>query len=419
MTTLISSAEYAEKDDDLDASSAVSNMEPNAVGGEEENSDNSGGSLSIGNNSFGFNFDSDEVNKIGNGALISSGSSVTEAKHRLLTSPQGGRKSVITIDDGKRKNVLGSFPPTGEPGHPSSGGVYRHEASAVSSLTSELGSLSESARSDRNATKPEMDIRASGSTSWGVTSSSTQKRPPEEQVIDNQNKFPCREKFDTRRTQFPADGAQCKVEEGIGVGQQVPRVSSSASCTVGSSNKRDHKSVPLAKRKERNAREKDRSFRIAQQIDELRMVLSSGGVVVPKGTKSHVLTEAAKYIQMLQQKQSQSEIERQNLIQQLLRIGSGALGPDAALAIRQAAQQHGIFHLAQFDPLPPSTCADPRNLSVRGRFFHYRRIIFVNITLLQAHKSPSYNRKKTFLLAVHWFTSVSPPRLAEGNVYRG
>lgn len=203
------------------------------------------------------------------------------------------------------------------------------------------------------------------------------------------------------------------------MGQQVPRVSSSASCTVGSSNKRDHKSVPLAKRKERNAREKDRSFRIAQQIDELRMVLSSGGVVVPKGTKSHVLTEAAKYIQMLQQKQSQSEIERQNLIQQLLRIGSGALGPDAALAIRQAAQQHGIFHLAQFDPLPPSTCADPRNLSVRGRFFHYRRIIFVNITLLQAHKSPSYNRKKTFLLAVHWFTSVSPPRLAEGNVYRG
>jgi hypothetical protein len=185
MTTLISSAEYTEKDDDLDASSAVSNMEPNAVGGEEENSDNSGGSLSIGNNSFGFNFDSDEVNKIGNGALISSGSSVTEAKHRLLTTPQGGRKSVITIDDGKRKNVLGSFPPTNESVHPSSGGVYRHEASAVSSLTSELGSLSESARSDRNATNPEMDIRALGSTSWGVTSSSTQKRPLEGKLKRN------------------------------------------------------------------------------------------------------------------------------------------------------------------------------------------------------------------------------------------
>lgn len=183
MTTLVSSAEYAEKDDDIDASSAVSNMEPNPVGGEEENSDNSGGSLSIGNNSFGFNFDSDEVNKIGNGALISSGSSVTEAKLRLLTTPQGGRKSVITIDDGKRKNVarfLGSFPPASEPVPPASGGIYRHEASAVSSLTSELGSLSESARSDRNLTKPEVDIRASGSsTAWGVTSSSTMKRPLE------------------------------------------------------------------------------------------------------------------------------------------------------------------------------------------------------------------------------------------------
>lgn len=189
-----------------------------------------------------------------------------------------------------------------------------------------------------------------------------------EHVADNQSsKFFCREKFETLRAhQFPNDDAEGKADEGTGDGQQVPPAPSSASSTVGSSN---HKSVPLAKRKERNAREKDRSFRIAQQIDELRMVLSSGGVVVPKGTKSHVLTEAAKYIQMLQQKQSQSEMERQHLIQQLLKIGSGALGPDAALAIRQAAQQHGIFHLGQFDQLPPSSCSDPRNSSVRDRLF--------------------------------------------------
>lgn len=188
-----------------------------------------------------------------------------------------------------------------------------------------------------------------------------------EHVADNQSsKFFCR---DLRAHQFPNDDAEGKADEGNDEGQQVPRVPSSASSTVGSSNKRDHKSVPLAKRKERNAREKDRSFRIAQQIDELRMVLSSGGVVVPKGTKSHVLTEAAKYIQMLQQKQSQSEMERQHLIQQLLKIGGGALGPDAALAIRQAAQQHGIFHLGQFDQLPTTSCPDPRNLSVRDRLF--------------------------------------------------
>ena len=62
------------------------------------------------------------------------------------------------------------------------------------------------------------------------------------------------------------------------------------------------------KREERNAREKERSFRIAKQINELRDLLSSGGVVVPKGTKSSVLTEAANYIRMLQQHQYRSEM---------------------------------------------------------------------------------------------------------------
>jgi len=41
-------------------------------GVEEENSDNSGGSLSIGYNSFEFNFDSDEMNKIGDVTISSS-----------------------------------------------------------------------------------------------------------------------------------------------------------------------------------------------------------------------------------------------------------------------------------------------------------------------------------------------------------
>lgn len=62
------------------------------------------------------------------------------------------------------------------------------------------------------------------------------------------------------------------------------------------------------KREERNAREKERSFRISRQINELRNLLSSGGVIVPKGTKSSVLTEAANYIRMLQQHQYRSEM---------------------------------------------------------------------------------------------------------------
>lgn len=187
--------------------------------------------------------------------------------------------------------------------------------------------------------------------------------------VDNHTKCFRRENFDSRSSQLNSDNAECKAaEEGYlhsndGVGQ-VPRIPSSASCTVGSNNKRDHKSIPLSKRKERNAREKDRSSRISQQIDELRMVLSSGGVVVPKGTKSHVLTEAAKYIQMLQEKQSGAEIERHQLIQQLRSIGNGALGPDAAQAIRQAALQNGVFLLGQFDQLPASSCVEPKHISV-------------------------------------------------------
>jgi Helix-loop-helix DNA-binding domain len=62
------------------------------------------------------------------------------------------------------------------------------------------------------------------------------------------------------------------------------------------------------KRVERNQREKERSLRISRQISELRNLLSSGGIVVPKGTKSSVLTEAANYIRMLQQHQYRSEM---------------------------------------------------------------------------------------------------------------
>jgi hypothetical protein len=62
------------------------------------------------------------------------------------------------------------------------------------------------------------------------------------------------------------------------------------------------------KREQRNAREKERSFRISHQIDELRALLSSGGVIVPKGTKSSILVEAANYIRVLQQHQYRSEM---------------------------------------------------------------------------------------------------------------
>lgn len=68
------------------------------------------------------------------------------------------------------------------------------------------------------------------------------------------------------------------------------------------------KRINDVKREERNAREKERSYRITSQINELRNLLSTGGVIVPKGTKNAVLSEAANYIRVLQQHQFKSEM---------------------------------------------------------------------------------------------------------------
>mmetsp|Transcript_27717 Transcript_27717/g.65110 ORF Transcript_27717/g.65110 Transcript_27717/m.65110 type:complete len:563 (-) Transcript_27717:2245-3933(-) len=113
------------------------------------------------------------------------------------------------------------------------------------------------------------------------------------------------------------------------------------------------KKLDDSKREERNAREKERSFRISKQINELRALLSSGGVIVPKGTKSSVLTEAANYIRMLQQHQYRSEIDRHQLVQQVQRIGSGTLGQEAAQAVRHVAAKNGVWSLGNFGGVPP------------------------------------------------------------------
>ena len=89
----------------------------------------------------------------------------------------------------------------------------------------------------------------------------------------------------------------------------------------GSSGKHHSATLDPKKRQERNAREKERSCRIAKQIDELRSLLSRGGVIVAKGTKSSVLSEAANYINILQQQQVQWEMDRKNMLQQMQDVG--------------------------------------------------------------------------------------------------
>jgi hypothetical protein len=102
---------------------------------------------------------------------------------------------------------------------------------------------------------------------------------------------------------------------------QVPEPTPKPRAKRGASGKHHSATLDPKKREERNAREKERSCRIAQQIDELRSLLSRGGVIVAKGTKSSVLAEAANYINLLQQQQVQWEMDRQSMLNQMEEVG--------------------------------------------------------------------------------------------------
>jgi PAS domain S-box-containing protein len=144
----------------------------------------------------------------------------------------------------------------------------------------------------------------------------------------------------------------------------------------GASNKKK-KPLTEERREERNMREKERSLKITQQIHELRNLLSSGGVIVPKGTKSTILTEAANYIRLLQQQQHRSELDKQQLVQEVQRIGGGAIGQQASVAIRHLAAQNGIDSVVNFgnEPVPTAVASAPQVMqdSLGDRDF---RIVF-------------------------------------------
>lgn len=122
---------------------------------------------------------------------------------------------------------------------------------------------------------------------------------------------------------------------------------------------KNKKPLTNERREERNMREKERSLKITQQIHELRNLLSLGGVIVPKGTKSTILTEAANYIRLLQQQQYRSEMDKAQLVQEVQRIGNGAIGEKAAFAIRHAAAQNGVSSIANL-PDGPVPSAEPQ-----------------------------------------------------------
>ena len=112
-------------------------------------------------------------------------------------------------------------------------------------------------------------------------------------------------------------------------------------------------SISKADREERNAREKERSLRISSKISEIRDLLSSGGVIIPKPSKSSVLTEAATYIRMLERHLFKTEIDRQSLIDQVRELASGKEGARTANVVRRCAAQNGVWSLGNFTGFPP------------------------------------------------------------------
>jgi len=305
------------------------------------NSDNSA-LVSIGNTSFGFNFDSEDGNNSGNNSKAeqndigedSDGSGRIDSKvpAKASTNAELAPSAEPMHDTSKLSLTDSSNLSNGEKEASASAAHKAAAATAVENLKSIANScISKKAEESKLSSRPLSRKRKasdkSGNDSGGYNSDdegSGSKAQPVKTVSDESG--------------APPRGGSVATDS-----------------QKGEPKGKKKKKLDTRKREERNAREKERSFRISKQINELRNLLSSGGVIVPKGTKSSVLTEAANYIRMLQQHQYRSEIDRHQLVQQIQLIGSGTQGTKAANAIRHVAAQNGVWSLGNFGGVPPKS----------------------------------------------------------------
>jgi len=340
------------KDGENASNSSASNSE-----GGGNNSDNSA-LVSLGNASFGFNFESDGGFHTGSG----SGSNSPDEGD----SDQGDRK---VKDNGSKDAAKAAASPTPAAAGPSSESAKPQSNQQQSQDPTQLPSANARPPMSAGAAAARLiktESMKPAPQDGGASSSSTQQDAAATAVanlnqiatdavkqVDEQNEDAA--KRGLKRKPDDSEGDEVKTEEtaenASTVAFPTPVTSSTAGATAGNKKKK----LDDTKREERNAREKERSFRISKQINELRTLLSSGGVIVPKGTKSSVLTEAANYIRMLQQHQYRSEIDRHQLVQQVQHIGGGALGPQAAQAVRHVAAQNGVWSLGNFGGVPPKS----------------------------------------------------------------
>jgi len=299
-------------------------------GGSGNNSDNSA-LVSLGNTSFGFNFDCEEG---------------------MNSSPRNSNNSEEGDSDGNTNFHTNQRKANGKPGQsarPKAGKAQNPSATILPNPDPAKTTHSEAAaaavanlQSIANASSKKQTNKESNNKSVKRKSLDTADNDSGGYNSDDEYKG-------ARASESSRQGQDDDDEDGDGDDHE------DCSVTGGQKGGRKRRKLDDMKREERNAREKERSFRISRQINELRGLLSSGGVIVPKGTKSSVLTEAANYIRMLQQHQYRSEIDRHQLVQQIQMIGGGALGQPAANAVRHVAAQNGVWSLGNFGGVPPKS----------------------------------------------------------------
>lgn len=267
----------------------------------ENNSDNSA-LVSIGNTSFGFNFDSEEQTPNNSDRDRNENSEDSDDQQRAHKKAAASTSNTIPQ---QVASATTSVPENSS--HP----IMTNSASTTSvrhlgaSLESSLRMLSNennlTSRADAMAILQAIaarNLQPMGAASYVQQESSgaSSQQSMDMQALSSSNQ--------KRKATDEGDSSAGYHTDDEGRSETLQSGSGNDETGRGKKKKR----VNERKREERNLREKERSLRISKQINDLRDLLSSGGVIVPKGTKSSVLTEAANYIRMLQQHQYRSEL---------------------------------------------------------------------------------------------------------------
>jgi hypothetical protein len=300
----------------LRGKSSGGNGSQSSNGGSDNNSDNSA-LISLGNTSFGFNFDREEGREEGMMNSSSDGDSDGKVTPNYETKQRGSNGHIKSRQVATSQRAGSNPKPTAATSSGNQGSASMVTASissthndAAAEAIANLQSIA-SAYSNKGSKSGESTLmesyrnaffgqgRATDEVDSCSDAESTSKQSLKRKTLENADN--------------DSGGYNTDDDENGGTknfnNDNLSEVASMGGSDVGSQRGgRKKKKLDEFKREERNAREKERSFRISRQITELRGLLSSGGVIVPKGTKSSVLTEAANYIRMLQQHQYRSEM---------------------------------------------------------------------------------------------------------------